>query len=142
MNGNFGVTTSGKLYATGAYIEGNGTFTGTVYASGGSFTGTITASTGKIGNWTIATNELYAGNFNTTDKTGTAMQATGDKAFVAGGWDHTNYGNANFYVTHSGFLYAQNANIAGTVHATAGDIAGLTVGDLKLDTGSGALSVQ
>ena len=50
-NGNFKVTSGGKLEASGVDIIGkitatSGSFTGTVYASAGSFTGTVNASDG------------------------------------------------------------------------------------------------
>lgn len=47
-NAPFRVTQSGKLHATGAYIEGNGTFTGTIYANQGEFKGKVSIADGKI----------------------------------------------------------------------------------------------
>lgn len=47
-NAPFRVTQSGKLHATGAYIEGNGTFTGTIYANQGEFKGKVSIANGKI----------------------------------------------------------------------------------------------
>lgn len=47
-NAPFRVTQSGKLHATDAYIEGNGTFTGTIYANQGEFKGKVSIADGKI----------------------------------------------------------------------------------------------
>lgn len=47
-NAPFRVTQSGKLHATGAYIEGNGIFTGTIYANQGEFNGKVSVANGKI----------------------------------------------------------------------------------------------
>lgn len=64
--GNFGVTTGGILYATGANISGHieassGSFTGTIDATDGTFRGSIYADNGKIGGWTISPSGITNG---------------------------------------------------------------------------------
>jgi len=62
---NFGITTSGALYASDAYIRGK------IVATSGSFTGTITAENGQIGSWKIGDKTM--GSYNNTIYSGGAL---------------------------------------------------------------------
>lgn len=82
-NNNFGVTTSGHLYATNADIKGK-----------------ITASSGDIGGWHIDGNDLY-------NNYGVRLNSR------TGATDKVIQVNSSFYVQNNGYLYAQSANIGG-----------------------------
>ena len=112
------VLANGTLYATGATISGN------ITATSGSFTGAIYASGGTIGGWTIGSNSIY--NLNGT--TGMASGTGSTVAFWAGGSQTI----APFRVTVDGYLYANNANISGTINATLGIIGGWVIGSASL----------
>ena len=109
----FRVTQAGYLYASNANISG------TITATSGSFTGTLTSSDGSIGGWTIGNKRLYSGSgtsyvrLDSNPDVGTAIWCGAEAAT-----------SAPFRVAKSGYLYASNANITGTLTATAGSIAG------------------
>ena len=89
ISNNFGVTDSGTLYARNASIEG-----------------TITAKRGNIASYTITDQYL--------------MSSDGQVGMSAGGtsfWAGYNSGNGSykFRVTKDGYLYANNADISGTI---------------------------
>lgn len=107
---------------------------GTVVASKIQAEGNIIAQSGKIGNWIIEngciTNGLpYDGN---KDSNATGMGTYGtDWAFWAG--------NGKFSVNNKGYLYAQDANIQGTIitdniTATRGTIGGATISNDSIYT--------
>ena len=130
MNGNFGVTTGGRLYAKGAYVDGSGVFTGT-----------ITANDGTIGGWHITSNAIYSGSATaSSNSNGDVRLATANFSRpIASGVDsndnvtYTNRENLrfaigqNFGVSTTGTLYAYNVNIAGKITATSGAISGSLV---------------
>ena len=119
MNGNFGVTTSGKLYATGAYIQG-----------GGEFTGTITASAGNIGGWEISQDYLRSSNATYSASKGMILQpAAGDWALAIGADNYNNHGNAPFRVDHYGNLYANKGYLSGDLKVAAATISGKLTAD-------------
>ncbi len=77
--------------------------------------------TGKIGNWKIDSISLYNGIFGTENS---SMISTGSSTAKAiggsdsiSGWTFTS--GANFGVTKTGTLYANDVNISGAVNATA-----------------------
>ena len=117
MGSNFGVTSGGKLYASGAEISGA--------LNGGSINindkfivtsaGYVTATSGKIGGWTIDSDEIKRGN----TVLGTDGEISG--ALVSGG--HINGGSIsiggnatdgfNFVVTDEGYVTAQHITAGG-----------------------------
>ena len=111
-NGRFGVTTNGILHATGAQITGKIIVTDS----------DSTMNTGTVGGW---------------EATNTALKVTGIELSPKGGTEHTVNGrtgsdwaiwaNNNFGVTTSGYLYAANADISGTVKATSGEFKNATI---------------
>lgn len=102
--------------------------------SGGTINGQkITGCTGNIGGWKLTTTDLYNDNGNSSagiGKVGTTY------AFWAGA-SYANRNNAPFRVGHDGNLYASNANITGTINATAGKIANFTINGGYLYNGIG-----
>lgn len=117
---------SDKLY-TGTHSAYNtnadGIFISNTYISFGkqALTYFKNDGTGKIGNWKIDSISLYNGTFGTANS---AMVCTGSStAKVIGGsesisgWTFTS--GANFGVTKTGALYANDVNISGAVNATA-----------------------
>lgn len=150
-NGNFGVTTSGNMYATGVNIKGTvtsdnvtitgGTLkigsnfevsnTGNLKASSASITGTITATGGKIAGYTIDGDTLYG------TQVGMDAESGGDYAFWAGA-AKGNSSNAPFRVGHDGSLYASSATISGKITATSGTIGNCSInsnGNLIIPSG-------
>lgn len=89
---------------------------GALLASNATITGTITANGGSIAGWTIAEGHLYTGSG--TGRTGLRPV---DFPFYAGGEDPA---QAQFRVSSSGVLTANEAYITGTINAGAGDITG------------------
>lgn len=82
--------------------------------------GAIESQSGNIGGWIIAPGELYSNN--------TGMRS--DNAIIYNQYAVRFYAGANegenfkrpFMVTDNGNLYATNAELTGTIHATSGDI--------------------
>lgn len=109
-NGNFGVDTSGKMYAKDAVIEGN-----------------ITATSGKIAGYTITGDTLYG------SQVGMDAESGGHYAFWAGA-SVDNSGNAPFRVGHDGSLYAASATITGTISGST--ITGSTISGNTISGGS------
>lgn len=106
-NGNFGVDTSGKLYATGAAIEG-----------------AISATSGTFGK---GTNKITINNNSTNSAiySGSKSSYTANASGFYIGTDGISLGeyanNASaFQVSTTGVLTAKSATITGTVNATAG----------------------
>ena len=88
----FYITHDGKLYATGANINGTGTFSGT-----------IEAKSGKIGEWTLTSKGLFYG-----DDFGNARMGMSPTEFDYAFWAGYNaeIRDATFRVTQDGYLYA------------------------------------
>lgn len=102
--------------------------------------GYLYSTSGRIGGWTIHPERLYS----LTNGYGTGMAASsytggdeGDPAFWAGlsgsrdkptPWDVSGWQDAtNFYVTNKGYLHAKQAEIEGTLTASAGQIGNFTI---------------
>lgn len=117
---NFYVTHEGELHATGATISGN-----------------ITSSSGNIGGWKIDGSMIS--KLNSTTKKIAFMQSTGGNDTAAFGvYTADNNGKPvtpHFYVTYAGKLYANNAEITGTIHTTLGSIGGWTIGPISITGG-------
>ena len=96
-------------------------------------------STMTISNWNVLTNRIEI-DCTSQGKYRTGLQCLSDgtgAAFYAGcttaaGGSIANKALTNFYVTQAGYLYAASAEISGTVHASGGDIAGWTIGTLRI----------
>ena len=89
---------------------------------------------GTIGGWTIDSHKIYG-----TSEAGNVavMQLPSDGTtfvFAAGGTSHDSYADCPFRVTKYGKLYATDAEVSGTINATAGVIGGCTIsnGELKI----------
>lgn len=85
------------------------------------FRGTVNAVSGKIGGWSLAEDYLYSGK--ASDGTYVALNASDSTnalyAIWAGGDTPGANGNANFYVTRKGELYAKSGTFKGTVEAAS-----------------------
>ncbi len=115
-NGNFGVTTSGNMYANNVDLKGK-----------------ITATSGKIAGYTIDGDTLYG------SQVGMDAESGGHYAFWAGA-GVGNTGSAPFRVGHDGSLYASSATISGSVTATSGTIGGCNISNGSLIVPSGHVS--
>lgn len=139
-NGNFGVTTSGQLYAKGAIIDGSGQFSGKIVITDN----TSEMNMGTIAGYVASSNGLTASDIITFSPKGISGTVNG----------HTDnwaiYSKGNFGVTTGGHLYATGANIKGhiyadsgtfngTIYAKAGNIGGWTINADSL-SGSGKIS--
>ena len=97
----YGVTTSGALYST----------------------------SGKIGGWTIDTNSLGTGTWGTENGVLLCTGASGSKSIGGSasisGWTITS--GANFGVTKTGAVYANDVHLTGAITATSGTIGGASI---------------
>jgi len=92
--------------------------------------GNINSDTGTIGGanpWYIEDGSLTSG-----EGASAIGLTTSSYSFYAG---NSTASLAPFYVTNTGNLYAQNANITGSITATFGDIAGFTIDTYQLKKG-------
>lgn len=110
---NFSVTPAGVLKATEVDV-----------------TGKITASTGSIGGWTIDTNILYY-NSNSPSNSSLILTPSGKSSTISIGGSPSGTSKIwaftiknKFGVTTAGDLYANSANITGTITATNGSFTG------------------
>lgn len=122
-NGNFGVTTSGNMYANNVDLKGR-----------------ITATSGKIAGYTIDGDTLYG------SQVGMDAESGGHYAFWAGAGVN-NTANAPFRVGHDGSLNATSATISGHITATSGTIGNCQInanGNLIIPSGhvSGTFSAS
>lgn len=88
-----------------------------MYASGADISGRIVSSAGQIGGFTIQASKLYNGL--------STLNGTSDGVYL--GTDGIALGGGKFMVTKSGALTATNANITGTITASAGQIGQLQI---------------
>ena len=120
----FYVMNNGKLYAANAEIAGK-----------------VTATSGAIGGWNIlgdrlekddvASGSYRSGMQAVTGLSGTAAFYAGCTTAAGGGI----VGNSAFYVTQAGKLYANNAEIAGSITVNSGSIGDFNI--VKNDTNRG-----
>lgn len=103
--------------------------------------GRVYSTAGKIGNWIIASDKLYSGNTAVLGSSGIFLIPGGSSstASIAGsssisGWAIT--AGDSFGVTTNGALYADSANIEGTITATGGKIGGFTINSTAIYSGS------
>ena len=113
--GNFGVTTNGKLYATGADISGH-----------------IDANSGKIGSFILDQGKLYSG-----DGANRAGMGVYNKewAFWAGGEDSS---TAPFHVGHNGTLTATSGSVGGFTLGTVSFSGSTAKGTMTIQRGNSA----
>lgn len=125
-----GATGSLAFDGSDLYISGN------VNARSGQFTGSIsaqhiTASIGNIGGFILSASSI-------TDSVAASSvgMTTGATAFFAGG-DNATGGNAKFFVTSTGSVFAQAASITGDIRATSGQFTGsISAQHITASTGS------
>ena len=129
---NAGTIVSGTI--TGIeFNNGSGTFhvtpAGALTASSANITGTIVAQSGYIGNtaggsyWSITSSGITG--FGSANITGGLI--SGSSIYIGS--------SGQFQVDAAGNLNASSANITGTIHASAGDIGGFTIGSTYLSSG-------
>ena len=119
---------------------------GHLYAKSADITGKITASSGTIGSWKIGDMETYTGSIYSTYCAASTPSSSNPEyaVFMRGkGSSATNiaigvkkrtssstaWGDAEnpFYVRKDGYVLMANANVTGTVNATAGNIGGCSI---------------
>ena len=113
-NGNFSVTSGGKLTATDAIITGN------ITATSGSFTGAITATSLTLSGCKIDYNTDIEHKPDIPDTT--KFYRIGNSLSI-----NPTGATSSFAVDSDGLLTAHNAVIFGTIHATNGDIGGFNI---------------
>ncbi|MCM1364964.1 MAG: tail fiber domain-containing protein [Faecalibacterium sp.] len=113
---------------------------GKIEAKNADIAGTITATSGKIAGWNIGNSTCFPSDtliYTTT--------ADGHEIGIKGSTGNTHIAfyvkdknkNDVFYVNNSGKLYAQNADIAGTITACGGTIGGFEIKETYLRTAEG-----
>lgn len=132
---NFGVSSGGKLYASGAYINGTVHIdSGSITIGGDNFTVTdagnvtaknINATGGSIGGWTLSGGNLSSGN----------MTIHGD------GYISSHGDKAEFDVTAEGQLKAKSAIIQGEINAGSGYIGSWLISDGSLTNNTGSVKL-
>lgn len=100
-------------------------------ASSAVFSGKLSAPSGTIGGFTITTSAIY--------KTKTTYNDSNQGVYI--GTTGIGLGAGSFYVTSAGKLYASNAEISGTITATAGTIGGFTISATSLTNANGGSSI-
>ena len=111
-----------------------------LYADNVYLNGTIVSNSGTIGGFKIGINDLSNGTWG-TDKSVLMSTGTTENKAVGGssaisGWCFT--AGSKFGVTTSGDLYANNANISGTITSEKGKIGKYTITGTSLWTGDGS----
>ena len=115
-----GITFNGKTFGTDEELPA----VWGIYTRNGYFEGAIIANEGKIGEWTIDAKKIYTGTWgsNNSAMVSPGTTSTDGAKSIGGsdsidGWTFTS--GANFGVTKTGALYANDVNISGAVNATA-----------------------
>lgn len=103
--------------ATAAFSVTN---TGVMTATNANISGTLTATTGSVGGFTITQNQLWGGS----GASFVGFNPYNASAAIFAGGTASNGGNAQFYVSNLGILYAVGANISGSINASAGNFSG------------------
>ena len=117
IGGNFSVTNSGYLTASGATINGNSTFSGSLSAATGTFAGSLSAATGTF--------------------SGTLSASGGSFGHITGGSISIGSGNTSFGLASDGKLTARNVDVSGMITATTGKIGGWKIESTQLESTSG-----
>ena len=120
----FNVSSSGVMSAQGAYIKGN------ITADSGTFNGSIYSAQGLFGSgsnyWSIGASGLTG--VGSAVITGGLIQGSSITVPNSAAW--------KFAVDSAGSLQAVNANITGTINASAGTIGGFTIGSTSIYSGT------
>lgn len=117
----FAVNYAGKMTARNAHI------TGTIVAQDGSIAGYNIGSGGSYDN---AIYKRVSGDSSDYEVGLKATSGDTDLAFyVKESTDDWESSSNTFYIRNNGQLYAKNANITGTINATAGNIGGCSISD-------------
>jgi hypothetical protein len=111
------------------------TYGGVMYATGASVSGSITALAGNIGGWIVNSNSLTSANVGLYAPT---SPASSEIAFFAGS-AVASRASAAFRVDYSGNLYAQSANIYGTINGLTVGFGGINSSSTNTALGSTAL---
>lgn len=126
-------------------------YDGKLISKDADISGKITSSSGTIGGWGLSTTEIgktFTEKVTSTNlvqhrallsspssyNSGNVAFSVRSRSSTNGGSSYTSWSN-QFYVTYGGKLYANNADIAGKITATAGTIGGCTIS-------SGVLTVK
>ena len=120
-----GVSSSGTYAfwagaSAGATAAFSVTNTGVMTATNANISGTLTATTGSVGGFTITQNQLWGGS----GASFVGFNPYNASAAIFAGGTASNGGNAQFYVSNLGILYAVGANISGSINASAGNFSG------------------
>jgi hypothetical protein len=110
----FSVTNTGNLIAT------NATISGSINASSGTFSGILNATTGSIGGFLINNNSLSSSGVLISSSAGLSLGSAGQ-----------------FTVNQAGAMVAQTASITGQISASSGNIAGWSLTNQEIGTGTG-----
>ena len=94
--------------------------------------GSLHSTKGNIGSWVIGSGSL-------TNTSGCVGMTTGDYAFYAGA-ENGNPADGDFYVTPAGHLYANEAEISGSITATSGRIGGWGITNTAIEKGGISLN--
>lgn len=97
------------------------------------FSGQLSAPSGTIGGFTLTSSSLYTNGKTTYNSTTSGV-------FV--GTTGIGLGEGKFYVTSAGKLYAEDAEISGTITATNGTVGGFTIGESSLFNTSGGSYIE
>ncbi|HET7630014.1 MAG TPA: hypothetical protein VFK03_01430, partial [Candidatus Saccharimonadales bacterium] len=154
QTGDGGVSTGFKIGSNGSIVAKNvdltgaihatsGSFTGTITATSGSFTGSITSTSGTIGGWSLGTTTLSA-NHVTLDSSGklTFADASDVAQVIIGEYQASTYGlKAGSVVLNASGLSGVGFGLGSAgIHATQGDIGGITIANDSLSTGDGGVT--
>ena len=136
-SGNFSVSSSGVLSATGASISGaitatSGTFTGTINAAGGSFNGYVTAGGSSFGRLDNINSYYHGININGSFQSCFIRGNGGEVYFrVDNGSQWLKFENGTVQINAVGFsLNGSSATFSGSISAssfTAGTITGTSI---------------
>ena len=124
--------------ATSWDVQFSVSYAGKMTAKNADITGTITAKAGSIAGYNIGSGGSYDNAiYKRVDGDGSGVDYEVGLKATSGGTDLAFYvkqseddweSNSNvFYVRNNGQLYAKNANITGTINATAGNIGGCSI---------------
>ena len=118
-----------KIDATTTVIDGSHIITGTIDASKISVNN-LQAISASIAGWTLSSTLIRKLVDESVDvyMQAPANPTSGNLAFAVRTWNSESSAWENrFYVSYGGTMFANNANISGTITATAGTIGGVTI---------------
>lgn len=116
-------------------------YEGKLYAKNADITGKITAETGEIAGFTLGQSNVYSNALYKVNTSGTTRYEVGIKGsdsatsaafYIRSSTDNWTNSKLEFYVRNDGYLYAENANITGTITSGSGSIGGWTITDTRM----------